>query len=176
MVARQAPLSVRFFRQEHWSALPFPSPGFLPDPGTEPMSPVFPALQADSLPSEPLMTEVALFIPLNYLVQCNPPISCVSRLSQPLLILHEGKKCEWGGGRSEDGEGGKSLKKKQQRKLKKPRDPDPIRADRKKHLLADSISVLRVPRLMQFSFEGCFTAANGMFLTESCFLVHLKKP
>ena len=31
-VARQAPLSVRFPRQEHWSGLPFPSPGDLPDP------------------------------------------------------------------------------------------------------------------------------------------------
>ena len=30
--------------------MPFPSPGHLPDPGIEPMSP---ALQADSLPSEP---------------------------------------------------------------------------------------------------------------------------
>ena len=80
------------------------------------------------------------------------------------------------GERSEDGKGDKSLKKQQQRKLKKPRDSDPIRADRKMHLLADSISVLRVPRLMQFSFEGCFTAANGLFLTESCFLVHLKQP
>jgi len=27
-----------FSRQEYWSALPFPSPGDLPDPGTEPMS------------------------------------------------------------------------------------------------------------------------------------------
>ena len=45
-VARQAPLSVGFFRQEHWSELPFPSPGDLPDPGIEPGSP---ALQADSL-------------------------------------------------------------------------------------------------------------------------------
>ena len=89
----QAPLSMRFFRQEYWNTLPFPSPGYLPDPGIEHVSPVFPALQADSLPAEPLMTEVALFIPLNYLVQCNPPISCVSLLSQPLLILHEGKQC-----------------------------------------------------------------------------------
>ena len=38
-----------FFRQEHWSGLPFPSPGDLPDPGIEPGSP---ALQADSLPTE----------------------------------------------------------------------------------------------------------------------------
>ena len=29
---------------------PFPSPGYLPNPGTEPRSP---ALQADSLPAEP---------------------------------------------------------------------------------------------------------------------------
>ena len=35
-----------FSRQEHWSGLPFPSPGDLPDAGIEPGSP---ALQADSL-------------------------------------------------------------------------------------------------------------------------------
>ena len=39
-VARQAPLSMGFSRQEYWSGLPFPSPGDLPDPGTEPASPV----------------------------------------------------------------------------------------------------------------------------------------
>ena len=33
MVANQAPLSMEFSRQEHWSGLPFPSPGDLPDPG-----------------------------------------------------------------------------------------------------------------------------------------------
>ena len=49
-VAHQAPLSVGFPQQEYWSGLPFPSPGDLPDPGIEPRSP---ALQADSLPSEP---------------------------------------------------------------------------------------------------------------------------
>ena len=38
-VAHQAPLSMRFSRQEYWSGLPFPSPGDLPDPGTEPGSP-----------------------------------------------------------------------------------------------------------------------------------------
>ena len=36
-----------FSRQEHWSGLPFPSLGDIPDPGIEPRSPV---LQADSLP------------------------------------------------------------------------------------------------------------------------------
>ena len=37
-------------RQEYWSGLPLPSPGNLPNPGIERGSP---ALQADSLPSEP---------------------------------------------------------------------------------------------------------------------------
>ena len=49
-VACQAPPSMEFSRQEYWSGLPFPSPGDLADPGIEPWSP---ALQADSLPSEP---------------------------------------------------------------------------------------------------------------------------
>ena len=45
-VARQAPLSMVFPRQEYWSRLPFPSPGDLPEikPGSS-------ALQTDSLPS-----------------------------------------------------------------------------------------------------------------------------
>ena len=38
-VARQAPLSMGFSRQEYWSRLPFPPPRDLPDPGTEPGSP-----------------------------------------------------------------------------------------------------------------------------------------
>ena len=44
---------MEFTPQEYWSELSFPSPGDLPDPGIKPMSS---ALQADSLPSEPLMT------------------------------------------------------------------------------------------------------------------------
>ena len=49
-IAYQAPLSMEFSRQEHWRGLPFSSPGNHPDPGIEPGSP---ALQGDSLPSEP---------------------------------------------------------------------------------------------------------------------------
>ena len=37
-VAHQAPLSMEFSRQEYYSALPFPSPGDLPDPGIKPTS------------------------------------------------------------------------------------------------------------------------------------------
>ena len=46
----QTPLSMEFTRQGYWSVLPFLSPGDLPDPGIEPKSP---ALQANSLPSDP---------------------------------------------------------------------------------------------------------------------------
>ena len=49
-VAYQASPSMGFSRQEHWSGLPFPSPGDLPDPGIEPGSL---ALEADALTSEP---------------------------------------------------------------------------------------------------------------------------
>ena len=42
--ACQAPLSMRFSRQEYWSGLPFPPLGDLLSPGIKPMSPVFPAL------------------------------------------------------------------------------------------------------------------------------------
>ena len=50
-VACQAPPSMGFSRQEYWSGLSFPSPGDLPNPGIKSASP---ALQADSLPVEPL--------------------------------------------------------------------------------------------------------------------------
>ena len=50
-VACQAPSSMEFSRQQYWSGLPFPSPGDFPNPRIEPRSP---ALQADSLPPEPL--------------------------------------------------------------------------------------------------------------------------
>ena len=43
-VAHQAPLSMRFYRQEHWSALLCPLPGDLPDPGIESTSLTSPAL------------------------------------------------------------------------------------------------------------------------------------
>ena len=49
-IARQAPQSMEFSSQEYWSELPFPPPGDLSDPGIKPWSP---ALQADSLLSEP---------------------------------------------------------------------------------------------------------------------------
>ena len=55
---RSAPRSVGFPRQEYWNRLPFPFPGDFPDPGIEPGSP---ALQADSLPSDPPDKALAVF-------------------------------------------------------------------------------------------------------------------
>ena len=43
-VARQAPLSMGFSRQEYWSGLPCPTPGNLPNPGIKPTSLISPAL------------------------------------------------------------------------------------------------------------------------------------
>ena len=56
-VAYQAPQSLEFSRQEYWSGLPFPSPGDLPYLRIESGSP---ALQADTLPSEPTAAVAAV--------------------------------------------------------------------------------------------------------------------
>ena len=52
-VARQAPLSMEVSRQEYWSGLPFPTPGDLPHPGIELLSPVSPAYLVRILTTEP---------------------------------------------------------------------------------------------------------------------------
>ena len=52
-VARQAPLSVGFSRQEYWSRLPCPPPGGLPNPGIKPMPLASLALAGSSLPLVP---------------------------------------------------------------------------------------------------------------------------
>ena len=84
-VARQAPLAIGFSRQEYWSELPFPSPGDLPDPGVEPGSP---ALQADSLASEP------------------PPLYFHQFLLEPLEGAESNEKITW----DERGKMGKTMK------------------------------------------------------------------
>ena len=52
-VARQASLSMGFLRQEYWNGLPFSTPGDLPDPGIELMSPVSPAVAARYFTTKP---------------------------------------------------------------------------------------------------------------------------
>ena len=52
-IACQAPLSMRFSRQEYWSGLPHPPPGDLPHPEIEPASLCLLHWQAGSLASVP---------------------------------------------------------------------------------------------------------------------------
>ena len=61
-VARQAPLSMRFCWQKHWSGLPFPAPGDLPDPGIKPLYLTSPALAGG------FFTTIALWDQTNELV------------------------------------------------------------------------------------------------------------
>ena len=67
-VAHQAPLSMGFCRQEYWSGLSCPLPGYLPDSGIEPMSPVAPALQADFCTTEPPGTPTT--VPQRDIISC----------------------------------------------------------------------------------------------------------
>ena len=53
IVARQAPLSMGFSKQEYWSGLSCPPPGALLNPRIESASPVSSALQMDFLTTEP---------------------------------------------------------------------------------------------------------------------------
>ena len=95
-IARQAPLSLGFSRQEYWRGLPFSSPGDLPDSGIESRSPVSPALQADSLLCEPPGEPRLLHLPFVYgtiqesgslksLLPCAPQLSGVSVLCSHFL-------------------------------------------------------------------------------------------
>ena len=50
-------------RQEYWSVLPFPSPGYLPDPGMEPMSPLSPTQASRFFTTEPLGKPTSRILP-----------------------------------------------------------------------------------------------------------------
>ena len=81
-VAHQAPLSMQFSRQEHWSRLPVPSSVDLPDPGIKVRSPV---LQTDSLlpdpPGKPLLKyAIKLKLLTNKLLKYVQPYLCLSRI------------------------------------------------------------------------------------------------
>ena len=72
------------FRQEYWSGLPFPSPRNLPDPGIEPGSP---ALQADSLPSEPSGKPYNIHPHFSFFVFLPPSLSPSLPLSLLFLLF-----------------------------------------------------------------------------------------
>ena len=81
-VARQAPLSMGFSRQEYWSGLSCPPLGDLPKPGIEPRSPT---LQADSLLS--LATRETLISLYQAIKRNVMEYLCVFRiLSSPVIL------------------------------------------------------------------------------------------
>ena len=78
-VARQAPLSVGFSRQEHPSGLPCPPPGDLPDPGIEPVFLKSPALAGGFLTISTTSEAIQKFIGKNYI--------CVHNQLDQILLL-----------------------------------------------------------------------------------------
>ena len=88
-IAHQAPLSMGFSRQEYWSGLPIPSPGDLPNPGMEPVSPVTSALQTDSLPAEPLgKPQTRVSVQFSSVAQLCPTLFDTMNCSMPGLPVH----------------------------------------------------------------------------------------
>ena len=61
-VALQVPLSVGFSRREHWSGLPFPPPGDLPDPGIELSSLTSPASAGRVFTTEPSGRPISCYV------------------------------------------------------------------------------------------------------------------
>ena len=86
-VACQAPLSIQFSRQEYWSGLPLPSPGDLPDSGTEPESP---AWQTDSLPEPP---GKPIYVCMHYLYISLNHFAVQQEQMHHCNQLHFNKKC-----------------------------------------------------------------------------------
>ena len=73
------------FQARILSGLQFPPLGDLPFPGIEPMSPVSPALQADSLPAESL-GKLKKCLTLYDLMDCSLPGSSVHRILQASIL------------------------------------------------------------------------------------------
>ena len=87
-MARQAPLSVGFSRQEYWNVLPFPSPGELPDPGIEVMSPALAdRFFTPKAPGKPRVQEDSIFISCPDSV---PSMSCMSEIAAYPLTARYG--------------------------------------------------------------------------------------
>ena len=97
VIAHQTPLSMGFSKQEYWSGMPCSPPGDLSNPVIEPGSP---ALQADSLPSEPpvICSNVCIFNPNLLVYPSSPsPLVIISLFSVSMgLLLHK-----FGGGGEE---------------------------------------------------------------------------
>ena len=68
-IARQAPLSMGFSRQEYWSGLPFPPPRYIPNPGIEIASP---ALAGEFLTVAPPGKPLSIYMYITESVCCIP--------------------------------------------------------------------------------------------------------
>ena len=66
-IALQAPLSMKFSRQEYWSRLLFPTPRDLPDPGIEPTSPAMAGRFFTTEPPRKPIIEIRYSINIMYL-------------------------------------------------------------------------------------------------------------
>ena len=75
-IAPQTPLSVGFSRQEYWSALSWPPPGDLPNPGIKPASLMSPALASGFLTSSTTWEAQAFIISLCCAMLCLVAQSC----------------------------------------------------------------------------------------------------
>ena len=85
--AHQAPLSMGIPRQENWSGLPFPSPGDLHDPGTEPTSPTAHALAGEFFTTMPPVLEKKKKKQCFERVACTPCLHFLTILSFPNPLL-----------------------------------------------------------------------------------------
>ena len=71
-VAHQAPLSMGFSRQEHWSGFPRSPPGDLPDPGIKPVSLTPPALAGGFYTTGATWIVLYCSVAQSHLTHCNP--------------------------------------------------------------------------------------------------------
>ena len=74
---------MEFSRQQYWSGLLFPAPGDLPDPVIKPRSP---ALQADSLQSEP-PGQLPRGVKLHTLLILNQKLEMIKHIDSNFKIL-----------------------------------------------------------------------------------------
>ena len=90
-VARQAPLSMGFPRQEYWSGLPFPSPGYLLGSEMEPVSPaVAGRFFTTETPGKPcnylVIGKSCFFLSSRSVVSAEPSFACLGPFYSSLLL------------------------------------------------------------------------------------------
>ena len=87
-IAHQAPLSMRFSRQEYWSGLLCPPPGDLPDPGIEPMSLMSPALAGRFFTTSATWKPYLYYI-ISIMLLLLSRFSCVRLCATPETATHQ---------------------------------------------------------------------------------------